>query len=1119
MRAEIISVGTELLLGDILNTNAQFLAQELAALGYSVYYQTVVGDNATRLRHLVADAKERSDILIFTGGLGPTNDDLTKETVAEAFGDTLVPDAEELVKLEHFFKKRGLPMTENNKKQAMVPRFGKKLPNANGTAPGAFFREGAKYAILLPGPPREMKPMFLEQVLPLLESMQDGSIRSVVLRVFGIGESALEDKVRDYLSGSNPTAALYAKTGEVHIRITAKSATAEQADVMCDEMATRLCATLGDLVYSTGGEDLETVAVGHLAAAGATVATAESCTGGLLGQRLTSVPGASAVYGYGAITYANEAKEDMLHVHTATLRRYGAVSSQVAAEMAFGAAKKGDADYGVGITGIAGPDGGTAKKPVGLVYVAVCTRREVYVKKLELGNRGRAYVRELATHHALDMLRRAITGLPVPQAKLFTRGQMADFEREGKPLRRGGGALRALMAILAVALVLLAIVFFSYQAGEGQPGDVPDAPISSQMPSARGHRYGSREYADAAMALVRQQQVGNPAVAGLIALPDAAVESLVAQTANGQQASLAQALGEAGVDDLPVLAADAVQTGQGANPLLLGDTQFIPLLEHRYATMADSLSTFTYFTGEEARLYKVLGVYLADEGDVGADKFDPAVRQVTGYAGFLSFFLGLKARSLYDVPVDTAPGDAFMTLAVQDPEKDGRMLYVCGRRLRPSEDSATPQAAPAGSPLMPAAWYTAQNTPRPNQATLHEHWLRWYLLRGATNSHLQLGAGMPEKDTAPMIPAPKLPSAQAGSSQDDSSSQATSGAESGSSSPAASQRAALLAAPVPLGGANTRTSLSSGSGTSLPASSVPTSDASGFDIPDSPLPGSAPAAVLRPRPSIPLPLPSKPDPFSLTVTMNGEIVTAPTRDILAQICQAEAAGLPPEAVKALAICAHSWILNQQGAGNAAPAVVGAPPSAAVQDAVQAVEYQILSPDGENPAFTPWFTMAANGTNTAQNVFGAPRPYLVGASSPEQGLANWTRIVAFPTEEFAVLLLEMAGIDLTAYDADPSHWLGETARSENGYVESIEIGGETLTGFALWRRVLAQNGAPLLPSPAFEAAFDGEKFNFICYGEGHGCGLSLLGAGDWASQGWTCEAIMQNYFPGCEIITW
>lgn len=423
MRAEIISVGTELLLGDIVNTNAQYLAQELAALGIGVYYQTVVGDNPERLRQTVEAALARSEILVFTGGLGPTDDDLTKQTVALAFDDTLVEDAEEMEKLEGFFRQRSAVMTPNNAKQAMVPKRGEKMPNANGTAPGIIFKKDDKMAFLMPGPPSEMRPMFAEQVRPRLLAFQEGALHSLVLRVFGIGESSLEDMVHPLLEGSNPTAALYAKTGEVHIRITARAATDEEAAAMCQTYAQQFRALLKESIYSDNGDDLEAAVVHLLQAKGLQVATAESCTGGLLSQRITSVPGASEVFEFGLCSYSNSVKHRVLGVEESTLGQYGAVSSQVAVQMALGACKQAGAQCGVGITGVAGPGGGTAQKPVGLVYVAVAHGGKVAVRQLQLGGRGRDYVRWLSSQNALDMLRRMVLAYPVPEAELYDAGE------------------------------------------------------------------------------------------------------------------------------------------------------------------------------------------------------------------------------------------------------------------------------------------------------------------------------------------------------------------------------------------------------------------------------------------------------------------------------------------------------------------------------------------------------------------------------------------------------------------------------------------------------------------------------------------------------------------------
>ena len=410
MEAEIIAVGTELLLGDILNTNAQFLSRELAALGITVHFQTVVGDNPARLESVVRQARGRSDLLVFSGGLGPTEDDLTKQTVARAFGDTLRFDEAELEKIRAFFTAWGRTMPENNKKQAMVPTHGRKIPNANGTAPGMIFEDQAapgKYAVLLPGPPKELQPMFLNSVKPWLAAMSDSVLHSVTLRVTGVGESHLESRIGHLLENANPTAAVYAKTAEVVI--------------------------LGDCVYAMDADSLEEVVVKELAARGLTVATAESCTGGMLSQRITAVPGASGVFAYGACTYANDIKEKMLGVRHETLEAYGAVSPETAAEMARGVRKAAGADFGVGITGIAGPGGGTPEKPVGLVYLAACSADTVYVQKLVITGRTREVVRLSSTQHALEMVRRLALGLPQPACTAFPAEEPAHLMQKGTP--------------------------------------------------------------------------------------------------------------------------------------------------------------------------------------------------------------------------------------------------------------------------------------------------------------------------------------------------------------------------------------------------------------------------------------------------------------------------------------------------------------------------------------------------------------------------------------------------------------------------------------------------------------------------------------------------------------
>ena len=336
MTAEIISVGTELLLGNILNTNAQFLSQELAALGITVQRQSTIGDNHDRLAEWVEAAKARADLLVFTGGLGPTADDLTKETVAACYGDSLTFDPEEWEKITSFFARMGRQTTPNNRKQAMVPVHGQKIPNAHGTAPGAWFEQEGRCAVLMPGVPAEMKAMWAEQVRPRLLARQNCTLHSLTLRVLG-GESDIEYRVRGLLKNENPTAAIYCKTGESEIRITARAASDQDGAQMCRAYAKKFYDLLGDAVYDEDVPGLAHTVVHTLAARGLTLSTAESCTGGMIAQQLTGVPGASDVFGYGFVTYWEQAKARLLGVDPAVIERYNVVSGPVAAQMARGA--------------------------------------------------------------------------------------------------------------------------------------------------------------------------------------------------------------------------------------------------------------------------------------------------------------------------------------------------------------------------------------------------------------------------------------------------------------------------------------------------------------------------------------------------------------------------------------------------------------------------------------------------------------------------------------------------------------------------------------------------------------------------------------------------------------
>ena len=410
MICELISVGTELLLGNIVNTNTQFLAEKCALLGLSLYHQVTVGDNRERLTQVIRTALERADILILTGGLGPTEDDLTKEVCAEAMGFSLAEDPHTRKRIEEYFRNsiyKEIP--DNNWKQAIVPQGAKVLDNSNGTAPGLIMEKDGKTAILLPGPPNELIPLFNEQVYPYLEKLRPEVIRSQMVKICGVGESQVEDKLLDLIDAqTNPTIATYAKTGEVHLRITASAPSPEAADKLIKPVVKEIKKRFGDAVYSTKeNESLEMAVVRLLKKYDLTVTTAESCTGGMLAARLVNVPGVSDVFREGYITYSNKAKRRLLDVNKSTLKKYGAVSEQTAKEMAVGGVFATGADVCVATTGIAGPDGGTEEKPVGLVYISCYLKDKVTLERFQFkGNREK--VREQTVVKALDLLRRSI---------------------------------------------------------------------------------------------------------------------------------------------------------------------------------------------------------------------------------------------------------------------------------------------------------------------------------------------------------------------------------------------------------------------------------------------------------------------------------------------------------------------------------------------------------------------------------------------------------------------------------------------------------------------------------------------------------------------------------------
>lgn len=412
MICELITVGTEIILGNIVDTHSQYMSDKLALYGVNVYHHVSVGDNRKRLNDTFENALKRSDMVILSGGLGPTTDDITLASVCEVLGLECYYNEEVLGEIRNHFERLNREMAQNNKKQAFVPKGCTIFMNHHGTAPGIKINHNGKIIIILPGPPRELRPMFVEYVEPFLEVITQKSLFSKTLRVYGIGESSVETKLLDIVTQTNPTVALYAKDVEVHIRVTQLVNKGDNDTKNTYDTVNAIKGILGDSVYSCDDESLENIVVAKLLEKNMKIAVAESCTGGMLASKITSVAGSSSVFDCGIISYSNQIKHDVLGVSQSSLDTFGAVSEQVAKEMAIGVLNLSKADIAVSITGIAGPDGGTQEKPVGTVYIGIATKGDVVASRYLFGyNRvnEREFIRLQSVMRALNEVRLRIT--------------------------------------------------------------------------------------------------------------------------------------------------------------------------------------------------------------------------------------------------------------------------------------------------------------------------------------------------------------------------------------------------------------------------------------------------------------------------------------------------------------------------------------------------------------------------------------------------------------------------------------------------------------------------------------------------------------------------------------
>lgn len=749
MNAEIISVGTELLLGDILNTDTRFLSKELSLYGINVFFQSTVGDNAARLRSVLESALSRADLIITSGGLGPTADDLTRETVSETLGIPLRLHEESFTRMKEYFKRIDRDMPENNKKQAMLPEGCTVFPNEFGTAPGCAVLHEGKCVIMLPGPPKELEPMFVGSVLPYLSQFSDGVIHSETLNIFGMGESKVEQLIARLMESSNPTVAPYAKMGEVQVRVTAKANDAESGKAICRPVVDQIKQYIGSYVYGENVDSLQQVVVRELQKKKFKISTAESCSAGLLSKRITDIPGSSSVFEVGVAAYANEKKTEMLGVKAETLAARGAVSAEVAAAMARGALAVSGADLAVGITGLAGPDGGTDEKPVGLVYIALCNGGKIWVKKLVANAKGtREYIRNISTSHALDMVRRyledPIDGLADgimleinkdtgPELKAFIQESASEKEKKAKRgfwaslfPRKGDGpgeVIRKIVFLLAVLLFLGSVGYFAYDQwylpminqqkyeSLGQlyyPGDSSRATGGWDYPV-------NIEYPEGMLDEFKALYAKNQDIKGWISIPDTPLDYPIVQASDNDYYLRRDFDKNYSVYGVPFfdyrnkIAKDDVNRNiivyghYVQNHIMFGSVERYKDLSYYREHPIVNMDTIY-----NKNNYKIISVFYASTNPAHPNNFYYIRTDFQDDQDFGLFIKEVQMRSIFNIPVDVNENDQLLTISTCSHIFDDARMVIVARKVRPDEpaDVSVSDASVNTECLMPDIWKT-----------------------------------------------------------------------------------------------------------------------------------------------------------------------------------------------------------------------------------------------------------------------------------------------------------------------------------------------------------------------------------------------------------------------------
>ncbi|MBP0968907.1 MAG: competence/damage-inducible protein A [Oscillospiraceae bacterium] len=727
IQAEIITVGNELLNGRTVNTNASFLSRELQKLGFAVTNQTTVADSASEILGCLKSAIGRSSVIVFSGGLGPTDDDLTKETVARAIGAPLEEDPETLVRIRDFFESRGREMKDNNRKQALIPRGSTVLVNENGTAPGIYIRKGNQVIMMLPGPPHELEPMFTDKAAPLLLELSGQKINSRTLGVSGIGESELETMTKDLLYGDDPHAALYAKEGEVEICITSFGETDEEAELKTIGLIEQFREILGDHIYSENGENLAETAVRKLEAKKQRVAFAESCTGGLLAQMTTDVPGSSNVFEYGITSYGDWVKNASLGVDSSLLKKYTAISPAVAAEMARGARKNGRATYGVGVTGIAGPGvGAYLDKEVGEVYIAVCDRKKTVVKEFRFGDRrNRDNIRRLTAKNAFDMLRLFIDGKQIEGGVEFSNRKIADTERKDNPKSLAGLFARKAVSILVMSGIAAAAGYYSIKSVQA----MSDRMTYDKLVTEYSEQVREGDRGEAFSKLADE----NVDFCGWLTNDSGDLDSVIVDgRGDGFYSShdfykgtnrLGCTASSAG---LPIEEEGEIPKNIAIKSSSLGkEVLFFHLPDYRNVNYAASNQKITLYGKDFTAVYKVISAFFLDENeDLDRIFFDSDLSDRDEY---YEYVINLKMRSFFDANYSITEDDRFITLYAPCDEWDGAVFVVCGCLMEEGNDSEI-FLSENDVVLYPATWYEIKGTQSGVNVTAEmDRWYEWLL--------------------------------------------------------------------------------------------------------------------------------------------------------------------------------------------------------------------------------------------------------------------------------------------------------------------------------------------------------------------------------------------------------